>query len=231
MQPASYTGDRMSVWTSASATIADLIAWLISSPPGRPRLHHCGPGQHTSALLRACRRSGYGLPRLGGLAICAGASGCPANDSGFWVVNRFAKFLCDSPSTADLGGTILGVTALVLIHPYVPWPGFSCPVCSDRRQMNKPVKKPDEVRRVFLQCGKRGYTMKTNLSGHRYLRSARCLRSGGPGPVSASSEITHLSRPSLCRSCAGDLGGTPPGRLSPPRAHSCPAGCGALATL
>ena len=54
---------------------------------------------------------------LAALAICAGGIGLSLpNDSGFWVVNRFSKF--DVPGTMrvwTVGGTISGITALVVI--------------------------------------------------------------------------------------------------------------------
>lgn len=56
-------------------------------------------------------------PVLVGLAICAGGIGVSLpNDSGFWVVSRFSKF--DVKQTMQVwtaGGTIAGVTALVII--------------------------------------------------------------------------------------------------------------------
>ncbi len=56
-------------------------------------------------------------PILVALAICAGGIGLSLpNDSGFWVINRFSKF--DVPGTMRVwtaGGTIAGVTALVII--------------------------------------------------------------------------------------------------------------------
>ena len=56
-------------------------------------------------------------PLLAALAICAGGIGLSLpNDSGFWVINRFGKF--DVPGTMrvwTVGGTISGVTALIVI--------------------------------------------------------------------------------------------------------------------
>ena len=56
-------------------------------------------------------------PLLAALAICAGGIGLSLpNDSGFWVINRFGKF--DVPGTMrvwTMGGTISGVTALIVI--------------------------------------------------------------------------------------------------------------------
>lgn len=56
-------------------------------------------------------------PILVALAICAGGIGLSLpNDSGFWVINRFSKF--DVPGTMRVwtaGGTVAGVTALVII--------------------------------------------------------------------------------------------------------------------
>ncbi|MDD2441391.1 MAG: GntP family permease, partial [Eubacteriales bacterium] len=48
---------------------------------------------------------------------CAGGIGVSLpNDSGFWVVNRFAKFsLKQTFQTWTIGGTIAGVTSLILI--------------------------------------------------------------------------------------------------------------------
>jgi len=56
-------------------------------------------------------------PVLVGLAICAGGIGISLpNDSGFWVVNRFSKFnLKQTMQVWTIGGTISGVTALVVI--------------------------------------------------------------------------------------------------------------------
>ena len=56
-------------------------------------------------------------PILVALAICAGGIGLSLpNDSGFWVVSKFSKF--DTTKTMEvwtLGGTITGVTALIVI--------------------------------------------------------------------------------------------------------------------
>ena len=56
-------------------------------------------------------------PLLVGLAICAGGIGVSLpNDSGFWVVNRFSKFnVKQTFQVWTLGGTISGVTALIVI--------------------------------------------------------------------------------------------------------------------
>ncbi|PWJ49643.1 GntP family permease [Faecalicatena contorta] len=56
-------------------------------------------------------------PILVGLAICAGGIGLSLpNDSGFWVVNRFSKFdVKQTMKVWTIGGTISGVTALVII--------------------------------------------------------------------------------------------------------------------
>ena len=56
-------------------------------------------------------------PVLVGLAICAGGVGLSLpNDSGFWVVNRFSKFDVKQPMKVwTVGGTISGVTALVIV--------------------------------------------------------------------------------------------------------------------
>jgi len=109
----------MSGWTSASATILlILIAWLIS------QILRAAQGSTTVALVTTSALFGplvAGLgtvsPVLVGLAICAGGIGVSLpNDSGFWVVNRFAKFsLRQTIDSWTIGGTISGVTALVLI--------------------------------------------------------------------------------------------------------------------
>lgn len=56
-------------------------------------------------------------PVLVGLAICAGGIGLSLpNDSGFWVVSRFSKFdIKQTMQVWTMGGTIAGVTALVVI--------------------------------------------------------------------------------------------------------------------
>lgn len=56
-------------------------------------------------------------PVLVGLAICAGGVGLSLpNDSGFWVVNRFSKFdVKQTMKVWTVGGTISGVTALVIV--------------------------------------------------------------------------------------------------------------------
>ena len=56
-------------------------------------------------------------PVLVGLAICAGGVGLSLpNDSGFWVVNRFSKFYVKQTMKVwTVGGTISGVTALVIV--------------------------------------------------------------------------------------------------------------------
>jgi len=80
-------------------------------------------GSSTVALITTSSILGPMAPTLGvspvlvGLAICAGGIGLSLpNDSGFWVVNKFSKF--DTTKTMQvwtLGGTIAGVTALIVI--------------------------------------------------------------------------------------------------------------------
>lgn len=72
----------------------------------------------TSAIFAPVLASLSGVSAiLASLAICAGGIGLSLpNDSGFWVINRFGKF--DVPGTMrvwTVGGTISGVTALVVI--------------------------------------------------------------------------------------------------------------------
>lgn len=57
-------------------------------------------------------------PVLLGLAICAGGIGLSLpNDSGFWVVNKFAKLtIPQTLKSWTLGGFVAGVTALVMIY-------------------------------------------------------------------------------------------------------------------
>lgn len=56
-------------------------------------------------------------PILVGLAVCAGGIGISLpNDSGFWVINRFSKFdVQETLRVWTVGGTIAGVTSLVMI--------------------------------------------------------------------------------------------------------------------
>lgn len=71
----------------------------------------------TSSILGPMASTLGVSPVLVGLAICAGGIGLSLpNDSGFWVVNKFSKF--DTTKTMlswTLGGTIAGVTALIVI--------------------------------------------------------------------------------------------------------------------
>ncbi|MCJ7690567.1 MAG: GntP family permease, partial [Clostridiaceae bacterium] len=52
-----------------------------------------------------------------GLAICAGGVGMSLpNDSGFWVVSRFAGLsVSDTLKSWTVGGTLSGVTALLMV--------------------------------------------------------------------------------------------------------------------
>lgn len=111
--------DAMSGMTGATATLALIaIAWLIS------QVLRAAQGSTTVALtttsaIFAPLVLGLGTvsPVLVGLAICAGGIGVSLpNDSGFWVVNRFSKFsLRQTIECWTIGGTISGVTSLVII--------------------------------------------------------------------------------------------------------------------
>ena len=111
--------ENMTGLTSTSATITlILVAWVIS------QVLRAAQGSTTVALVTtsailAPLVAGLGTvsPILVGLAICAGGIGISLpNDSGFWVVNRFAKFsIKQTFQTWTIGGTIAGVTALIVI--------------------------------------------------------------------------------------------------------------------
>ncbi|ORC35448.1 gluconate permease [Marispirochaeta aestuarii] len=71
----------------------------------------------TSTILGPVAASMGVSPILVGLAICAGGVGLSLpNDSGFWVVSRYANIsVQDTLKSWTAGGTIAGVTALVII--------------------------------------------------------------------------------------------------------------------
>ena len=111
--------ENMSGLTATSASLLLIIvAWIIS------QVLRAAQGSTTVALVTtsailAPLVAGMATvsPVLVGLAICAGGIGVSLpNDSGFWVVNRFAKFsLKQTFQTWTIGGTIAGVTSLILI--------------------------------------------------------------------------------------------------------------------
>ena len=72
----------------------------------------------TSSVLGPLVASLGVSPLLVALAICAGGIGLSMpNDSGFWVVNRFAGFdMRDTLRTWTAGGTIAGVVSLIVIY-------------------------------------------------------------------------------------------------------------------
>lgn len=95
-----------------------IIAFLVSA------LLRIAQGSTTVALVTTSAIFGpvvAGLvgisPVLVGLAICAGGAGFSLpNDSGFWVVSRFAKFdTKQTLKTWTAGGSIASLTALVVI--------------------------------------------------------------------------------------------------------------------
>lgn len=71
----------------------------------------------TSSILGPVVTNMGGSGVLVGLAICAGGVGLSLpNDSGFWVVSRYANIsVQDTLKSWTLGGTIAGVTALIII--------------------------------------------------------------------------------------------------------------------
>jgi GntP family gluconate:H+ symporter len=113
--------DRMQgLTTGASIGLVFIVgAWVIS------QVLRAAQGSTTVALVTTSSIMGpvvAGLtgvsPVLVALAICAGGIGISLpNDSGFWVVNRFTKFTVKQTfqSWTIGGGTIAGVTALVIL--------------------------------------------------------------------------------------------------------------------
>ena len=71
----------------------------------------------TSSILGPVVANMGGSGILVGLAICAGGVGLSLpNDSGFWVVSRYANIsVQDTLKSWTLGGTIAGVSALIII--------------------------------------------------------------------------------------------------------------------
>ncbi|MRG84984.1 GntP family permease [Salinibacillus xinjiangensis] len=72
----------------------------------------------TSSILGPMALSLGVSPILLGLAICAGGIGLSMpNDSGFWVVSKFAGLsVVDTLKTWSFGGFIAGVTGLVIVY-------------------------------------------------------------------------------------------------------------------
>ncbi len=110
--------EGMSGWTSTSTTILlILIAWAISQILRAAQGSTTVALVTTSAILAPLVASlGTVSPVLVGLAICAGGIGVSLpNDSGFWVVNRFANFsLKQTIQTWTIGGTIAGLGGLAV---------------------------------------------------------------------------------------------------------------------
>ncbi len=71
----------------------------------------------TSSILGTAIAASGASPILVGLAICAGGIGFSLpNDSGFWVISRFAGIsVSDTLKSWTIGGTIAGVTVFVLV--------------------------------------------------------------------------------------------------------------------
>lgn len=102
--------------TGGSGIAIIIAAWLIS------QILRAAQGSTTVALVTTSAMFAplmAGLPTLSpvlvGLAICAGGIGCSLpNDSGFWVVNRFAHFdMKQTIQSWSVAGAISGVTALI----------------------------------------------------------------------------------------------------------------------
>ncbi len=104
---------------TAGAGIAMIIAAFIISQVLRAAQGSTTVALVTTSAIFAPIIAGMAgvSPILVGLAICAGGIGISLpNDSGFWVVNRFGKFnLKQTMQTWTVGGTISGVTALIII--------------------------------------------------------------------------------------------------------------------
>lgn len=95
-----------------------LLAFLFS------QILRVAQGSTTVALVTTSSVMGPLAPSLGvsplliGLAIAAGGIGLSMpNDSGFWVVSKFANFdMRDTMKTWTIGGTVAGVTALIMVY-------------------------------------------------------------------------------------------------------------------
>lgn len=111
--------EGMSGMTGATASLALIaIAWFISQVLRAAQGSTTVALTTTSAIFAPLVAGLAGVsPILVGLSICAGGIGVSLpNDSGFWVVNRFSKFsLRQTIDSWTIGGTIAGVTALVVI--------------------------------------------------------------------------------------------------------------------
>lgn len=109
-----YLVDTMTGWHMPILLLAFLFSQIL----------RIAQGSTTVALVTTSSVMGPLAPSLGvsplliGLAIAAGGIGLSMpNDSGFWVVSKFGNFdMRDTMKTWTIGGTVAGVTALIMVY-------------------------------------------------------------------------------------------------------------------
>jgi GntP family gluconate:H+ symporter len=109
-----YLVHLMTGWSMPILLLAFLFSQILRATLGNTTL-----ALITASTVLGPMASDLGAsPLLLGLAICAGGIGLSLpNDSGFWVVSKFANLsLVDTIKTWTVGGTLAGLTVLVMVY-------------------------------------------------------------------------------------------------------------------
>ncbi|MEI3614907.1 GntP family permease [Pseudogracilibacillus sp. SO30301A] len=109
-----YLVEVMTGWSMPILLLAFLFSQILRATLGNTTL-----ALITASTVLGPMATDLGAsPLLLGLAICAGGIGLSLpNDSGFWVVSRFANLsVQDTLKTWTVGGTIAGVTVLLMVY-------------------------------------------------------------------------------------------------------------------
>jgi len=109
-----YLVEVMTGWSMPILLLAFLFSQILRATLGNTTL-----ALITASTVLGPMAADLGAsPLLLGLAICAGGIGLSLpNDSGFWVVSRFANLsVQDTLKTWTAGGTLAGVTVLAMVY-------------------------------------------------------------------------------------------------------------------
>ncbi|MGE4282110.1 MAG: GntP family permease [Clostridia bacterium] len=108
-----YIVDTLSGWNVSVIVLAFILSQVLRAAQGSTTVALVT----TSAILAPVAAQMGASPILVGLAICCGGVGISLpNDSGFWVVSRFANFgIKDTMKCWTVGGTIAGVTGFAVV--------------------------------------------------------------------------------------------------------------------
>lgn len=109
-----YLVEVMTGWSMPILILAFLFSQILRATLGNTTL-----ALITASTVLGPMAADLGAsPLLLGLAICAGGIGLSLpNDSGFWVVSRFANLSVeDTLKTWTVGGTLAGLTVLLMVY-------------------------------------------------------------------------------------------------------------------